>query len=493
MNKTKKFLFLVVFSFLTFAFAQSTNIAGLYRYKLPNGLELFVAENDSAPLAYIEIAVRAGAVTQTPQNAGLFHLYEHMLFKGNAKYENQDAFTDAANEMGRIGENGTTGIDRVNYFFTLPSSQVRKGLEFWSYAIRTPKIDEKELENEKAVVLAEINADFTDPAHIRSAALFKTMFPKSPWRLSPSGDPVVVKNATADDLRKVQKEYYIPANSAIFVGGKVEHEEIFQYVKEIYSDWQNPRTITKFEPVESKNPLHHDKKMVFVNNGSSDNMIQIGYYLRGPDGETDSADTYPADVWTNLVNDPNGVFAATFVSEKSLGIPESDYIGASYPTRRASGLIGFYGAMLNGNFGGGELNPVEKSDKFLEVLKKKAVPAMLDKSSFFKEKSISFVIQQLEDDRIYETETAKGILASLSFFWSSCGADYFFSYDNNIAKVTEDDVVDFVQKYIQGKSGVLLVTVSPGIWEKYKNSFLSNGYEEITAKNAFWQDLSRIK
>ena len=119
----KKTISLIVFtSVLAFVFSESTNIPGLYRYKLDNGLELFVAENNSAPLAYIEIAVRAGAVTQTPQNAGLFHLYEHMMFKGNEKYADQDAFTNAANEMGRIDENGTTGVDRVNYYFTIPAS-----------------------------------------------------------------------------------------------------------------------------------------------------------------------------------------------------------------------------------------------------------------------------------------------------------------------------------------------------------------------------------
>ena len=228
----KKTISLIVFtSVLAFVFSESTNIPGLYRYKLDNGLELFVAENNSAPLAYIEIAVRAGAVTQTPQNAGLFHLYEHMMFKGNEKYADQNAFTNAANEMGRIDENGTTGVDRVNYYFTIPASLVRRGLEFWSYAIRTPKLDETELENEKAVVLSEINADFTDPSHIRSAALFKTMFPKSPWRLSPSGDPAVIKSATPENLREIQNNYYIPSNSAIFVGGDVEHDEVFQYVK----------------------------------------------------------------------------------------------------------------------------------------------------------------------------------------------------------------------------------------------------------------------
>ncbi|WP_294431308.1 pitrilysin family protein [uncultured Treponema sp.] len=502
--KLKKSLFLLAFSLTTFAFAQSTNFPGLYRYKLNNGLELFVAENDSVPLVYIEIAVRAGAVTQTPENAGLFHLYEHMMFKGNDRYENQDAFTEGANEMGQIDQNGSTGTDRVNYFFTIPSNLVREGLEFWSYAVRTPKLDEQELENEKSVVLAEINADFTNPAHIRSAALLRTMFPASPWRVDVSGSPEVIQNASVETLRQIQKKYYIPKNSAIFVGGNVNHDEVYGYVKDIYSDWENPAEETAFESPEGKFPLSADKKLVFVNSANSDSMIQIGYYLRGPDGETDAADTYSADVWNSISNNPKGIFAKTFVSESALCIPESDYVGTSYPTRRISGLIGFYAAMLNNessepeavesNHSFGDfavvktenLNPVEKSEKFLSVLKKRAIPAMLDKDKFFADMGVARVIQQLEDSRIYELESAKSILSSLSFFWSTCGSDYFFSYDKNIAGVKEDDVVSFIQKYIQNKNGTLLVSVSPGIWEKYKKAFYEYGYEEITAENAFW-------
>ena len=499
------FSFLLVISVLSFAHAESTSFPGLYRYKLDNGLEVFVAENDSAPLAYIEIAVRAGAVTQTPDNAGLFHLYEHMMFKGNEKYADQQAFNDAANEMGQIDQNGSTGLDRVNYYFTIPASLVRRGLEFWSYAVRTPKMDASELENEKSVVLSEITAKFTDPAYIRSAALFKTMFPKSPWRLDPSGIPKIVREATVENLRDIQKNYYIPSNSAIFVGGDVKHEEVFQYVTEIYSDWQNPSEPVKFEAGESKTPLLRDKKMVFVDSGCSDNMIHAGYYLRGPDGESDSEDTYAADVWINLAGNPSGIFSDAFVSEKALGIPESNYVGVSYPTQRISGLIGFHASMLNNpsgvdtlpetNYGFGSietlrkdnLNPAEKADLFLSVLKKKAVPAMASKETFFKDKSISFVIQQLEDSRIYELESAESILASLSFFWAACGSDYFFSYDQKIAQVSEDNVVDFIHKYIQNKNGALIVSVSPGVWNKYKTAFLNHGYEEITAENAFWQ------
>ena len=85
-------------------------------------------------------------------------------------------------------------------------------------------------------------------------------------------------------------------------------------------------------------------------------------------------------------------------------------------------------------------------------------------------------------------ESAESVLASLSFFWSTCSSDYLFSYDENIAKVTEDDVVSFVKKYMQNKKGAFIVSVSPGLWNEYKDLFLASGYEQISAENAFWQN-----
>src|SRR5574344_1837509 len=80
-------LLAVLFCALSFPlFAEKTRIAGLYQYTLDNGLELFVAENHAAPLVYIKLSVKAGGIAQTPETAGVFHLYEHMMFEGDSQY-----------------------------------------------------------------------------------------------------------------------------------------------------------------------------------------------------------------------------------------------------------------------------------------------------------------------------------------------------------------------------------------------------------------------
>lgn len=472
----KILLLLFIINSSLFSFA----VPGLYNYKLDNGLELFVVENDSAPLVYVEVAVRCGAVTQTADDAGLFHLYEHMMFKGNARYSNESETMAAMNALGVDDWNGTTGTDRVNYYFTIPSGLVRQGLEFWSYAIRTPLMDPQELENEKGVVLSEIKGNFTDPGRILSAGLNSRMYPDHPYKVDTGGTEKNISSCTVEKLRQIQSEYYVPDNAAVFVGGDVKHEEIYQMVKEIFGDWKKSGRNFYLGSVHSKTPSLKTQRLVYPNPKCAQVLTQVTFRLRGPDGETDAKDTYGADVWSFLLEDPSNVFVQNLVNEKALNIPDVNYAGGYYSTQRCTGFIGINVAMIND-----ENSPVERAEKFHETLIKKCIPLCLDPESDFT-KDMSKVLKKLEDNRIYSNETAEGIISGLSASWASSGFEYYENYEENLKKVTVKDVNDFAAKYLKDKPGIILVNVNPDVYARYKEEFAKAGYEEISAENAFW-------
>ena len=95
---------------------------------LANGLEVIVVENHGVPLATVEIDVKNGSFTQTPEYAGLAHMYEHMFFKANAHLPEPDQFIDRAAELGAVF-NGTTDEERVNYYLTLPADSLAGGMQ----------------------------------------------------------------------------------------------------------------------------------------------------------------------------------------------------------------------------------------------------------------------------------------------------------------------------------------------------------------------------
>ena len=97
------------------------------RRVLSNGLEVIVVENHGVPLATVEIDVKNGSFTQTPEYAGLAHMYEHMFFKANEHLPEPDQFIDRAAELGAVF-NGRTDEERVAYYMTLPADSLAGGM-----------------------------------------------------------------------------------------------------------------------------------------------------------------------------------------------------------------------------------------------------------------------------------------------------------------------------------------------------------------------------
>ena len=121
-----------------------------------------VIENHKVPLATIEIAVKNGAYTEGPEYSGLSHLFEHMFFKANKDYPDQEKFIRRTKELGAIW-NGTTGDERVNYFFTFDKDSLDAGLKFMNAAIRFPIYREEDMQKERPVVDGEFQRGESDP------------------------------------------------------------------------------------------------------------------------------------------------------------------------------------------------------------------------------------------------------------------------------------------------------------------------------------------
>ncbi|MBD0377002.1 MAG: insulinase family protein, partial [Flavisolibacter sp.] len=132
-----KWLFLLAIASTMVAAAQPRLPKDYYWRKLSNGLEVVVIENHRVPLATIEIAVKNGAYTEGPEFSGLSHLFEHMFFKANKDYPDQEKFIQRTQELGAFF-NGTTDVERVNYFFTFDRDSLNAGLKFMNAAMRYP-------------------------------------------------------------------------------------------------------------------------------------------------------------------------------------------------------------------------------------------------------------------------------------------------------------------------------------------------------------------
>ncbi|TFG82534.1 MAG: insulinase family protein [Spirochaetales bacterium] len=466
------------------AFADGTPIAGLSRYRLDNGLELFVLENHQVPLARIQITFRCGSITQKPETAGLFHFYEHMLFKGNSRYRTETEFSAAMTDLGVAEWNGGTSTEYVTYYFTVPSNKTEAGLEFWSYAMREPLFDAGELEVEKGVVSNEINGYLSDPDHVYSAAMDRLLFSKYPWRRDVGGYEKIIRSATVDTMRSIQSTYYLPNNAALFVGGDVDPQAVFALVNKWYGMWKRDA-----DPWKSPAPAHPSpglKKTAYVVYPDESLPKGIGYVemrMRGPDVLADPKATYAADVWGYLLQNPDGRFKSE-VYDKVPALYDKDYTAAYYYTQRDGGQI-FFSTYLMIDAANAPLADRAKTF-FRKVVRDDEVQAMVHEDSYFASDEFGTVKQKMEDEQILSLETPEKFIETLSFWWSVASTDYFFGYVPSMKKVAPADIAAFLDTYVLKNVEIVALRVNPADFTEEKDSLLAAGFTVVSPENAFW-------
>ena len=459
--------------------SQALATTGLRSFQLDNGLEVFVLENHTVPLARIQITFRTGAISQSPQTAGLFHLYEHMLFKGNRAHPDQTALQAAMKDLGVADWNGGTSQESVSYFFTVPSDRADRGIEFWADAVRYPLLDPAELQTEKDVVVSEIRAGFSDPGTIYGSAIQKALYWKFPWRKDVAGSEALVRAATVQMLRDMRDTWYVPNNAALFVGGDVNPSQVRAAAQKFFGDWKKAK-----DPWSSPPPVHpglqKDLFLVSADEQMYKGLVSVDLRFQGPDFLRSSSFTYAADVWSKLLEDPNGRFKSD-IFDRVPGQYNKDYITADYPTRRDGGEISF----------STYLKVIPGQDTFQRASALKSaimdqMAAMASNPAYFSPNEYAVLTRQIADDRIWERETADGFIGTLAFWWASASTAYYLGYNDALQRVTPADITRFIATYILTMPSVLSIRMSQVDFDRERGSAAGRSWTPITRDNAYW-------
>jgi zinc protease len=232
-----KYCLLILFCLIGCSlFAQTKLPSNIFLRKLPNGLDVLVIEDNSVPLATVMITCKNGSFTETPKFNGLSHLYEHMFFKANKDYPTQEDLMNRISELG-IDFNGSTTFENVNYFFTLPSANLKPGLELMNSAIRYPLFNPEEMAKENIVVDDEFQRQESTPAFALIDSMDHRMWGKLYSRKNPTGDHNVIRSATPALMDSIKNKYYYPNNSLLTIAGDVKHEAVFNEVAAMFGSW----------------------------------------------------------------------------------------------------------------------------------------------------------------------------------------------------------------------------------------------------------------
>jgi predicted Zn-dependent peptidase len=199
--------------------------------RLANGLRLVLAEDHLAPVVGVNIWYNVGSKNEVPGKTGFAHLFEHVMFQGsrNVRKAEHIALVQAAGGT----MNGTTWLDRTNYFETMPAHQLE--LALWLEADRMgtllEALSQENLDNQREVVKNEKRWSYDNrPYGSWNEKLQAHLFPEEhPYHHPTIGSMADLDAASVDDVKEFFRTWYAPNNAVLAIAGDFDAAQARQW------------------------------------------------------------------------------------------------------------------------------------------------------------------------------------------------------------------------------------------------------------------------
>lgn len=409
------------------------------RRTLPNGLEVIVIENHGVPLVTAEVTVRNGAFTQSPEYAGLAHLYEHMFFKANREFPNPDEYIDQMSQLGAVF-NASTREEQVNYYLTVSSDSLEAGLKLLVSGFLAPTFRTDELERERLVVIGEYDRNESSPFFRMEQEIGKALWGSFWSRKNVIGDRDVILSTTPSKMRDIQQLYYVPNNSVLILSGDVNPRDGFALAERIFGPWKRGDDPFVKAPIPPVAPLSAPKAVIIEEDV---NAVTVLIQWHGPSVRTDETATFVADVYSDVMNNPQSRFQRRLVDS---GLWQA--VGVNYYT-------------LN------NVGPISVSGQATPERLREAIRAMLAElrasvqPGYFSAEEIAAVKASRAVTTEFGMERSSEFAHTIGFWWSVSGLDYYMKYVDEMALRTAEDLQHYVRRYIMDKPFVVGVLIAP--------------------------------
>jgi zinc protease len=412
---------------------------GLRRRTLDNGMQVIVLQNTAVPLATALVAVHNGAFTQDSDEAGLAHLYEHLLF--HTFRHNPSAFGIETTKLKGI-YNGTTSEEVVNYYVMVPSDKIEPAIGLLADLMQKAEFSNSALKAERLVVLDELQRNQSDPEGELQRRVSRMLWGDAWHRKDIGGDSSSLEGISLDRLKATYARYYVPNNAALIVTGDVDPDRIFDVASRKFGDWKpaaNPFTDGAMPPI----PPLTGMRAVMVGKDVLD--VTIAVALHGPSVSADPGATYAADVLFDIFNDPTSAFQRRLVDS---GPFES--ITGAYLTLDHTGPIQFRG----------KTKPELAQKAILTIVSELQ---NLDLLEGVTDDDLAIARKRRQVGAALGRERTASLAPSLAFWWSAAGMDYYLSYHDHMANQTADSLRRFARTYVTSAPEVIGVLTNPNL------------------------------
>jgi len=405
--------------------------------RMGNGLTVIVQEDHTVDLVGVNIWVKAGSSNETPNNNGVSHLIEHMVFGATTKRKSGDM----DREMESIGAtlDARTSRDWAHFGTTVSSRYLSQALDVLADAVARAQFLESDLRRERAVILDELAKKHDNPAKVLKDYLAAELYGLHPYALPIEGTRETIGKITRDDILNYYHKYYVPGNMAIVLVGDLNMQRA---VNEVGKAFQSLSTSQTPEPPPQVTPLakqinkafHEQYKLTFIGIG----------FLGPPASET--ADVCATDVMLTYLGLGYHSWMADELKTK-LGL--ADVVTADFLTQRYPGMIAMVAGCAEGNV------QKVKGAMFAKI-------ASLGKEGVTPDE-LAAAKRSLLSGNAFDSETFGGTANSYGFYYAISNIDLSTKYTERVQAVTHEDIMRVARTYLDpARAAVVVVSPSAG-------------------------------
>jgi zinc protease len=203
------------------------------QFKLPNGLNVLLSEDHTAPIVGVDVHYDVGSKNEKPGRTGFAHLFEHLMFQGSEHLPKGEADRLIENVGGSA--NGATSQDQTVYWQQVPSNALEQALFIESDRMGwlLPTLDQAKLDNQRDVVRNERRQTYEmQPYGTAFLTLLENLWdPAFPYHWLPIGSHEDLAAATLEDVREFFRRYYAPNNASLAIAGDIDPAEARRLVE----------------------------------------------------------------------------------------------------------------------------------------------------------------------------------------------------------------------------------------------------------------------
>ena len=200
---------------------------------LKNGLKVIVCEKADNNFVEFEVWYRTGSKDEKAGIRGMAHLFEHMMFRGTAKYPGKSVFENVDKVGGQV--NAYTTFDRTVYHEYVPATALEKMMDIESDRMANLVVTQEILNTEREVVGEELRNGTNNWYQKMSADRYPNLYPAGhPYEVDVIGFLDEITKFTSEQCMDFYNNYYSPNNAFIVVVGNVKTEEVFAMAEKYF-------------------------------------------------------------------------------------------------------------------------------------------------------------------------------------------------------------------------------------------------------------------